>query len=118
MRTQCERNANASKENASEPVFYANPRTQEPKIKNTVTKVPTPEGVSQSVWDEFIVHRKAKGGKVTQLVVDGIAKESTKAGWKLEDALKETIVRNWQSFKADWVLKGEKTEQPKKVKWS
>ncbi len=24
-------------------------------------------------------------------------------GWSFEDALKETIVRNWQSFKADWV---------------
>jgi len=37
------------------------------------------------------------------LVIEGIAKEASKAGWFLEDALKETIVRNWQSFKAEWV---------------
>jgi hypothetical protein len=67
------------------------------------TVVATPEGVSQSVWDEFIAHRKAKKAKVTELVIEGISKEATKAGWSLEDALKETIVRNWQSFKADWV---------------
>lgn len=67
------------------------------------TVVSTPEGVSQSVWDEFIAHRKAKKAKVTELVIEGIAKEALKAGWSLEDALKETIVRNWQSFKAEWV---------------
>ena len=74
---------------------------QETKKKATV--VATPEGVSQSVWDEFVAHRKAKKAKVTELVIQGIAKEATKASWSLEDALKETIVRNWQSFKADWV---------------
>jgi len=74
---------------------------QETKKKATV--VAMPEGISQSVWDEFIAHRKAKKAKVTDLVVEGIAKEASKAGWSLEDALKETIVRNWQSFKAEWV---------------
>ena len=74
---------------------------QETKKKATV--VAAPEGVLQSVWDEFVAHRKAKKAKVTELVIQGIANEATKAGWSLEDALKETIVRNWQSFKADWV---------------
>jgi uncharacterized protein YdaU (DUF1376 family) len=83
---------------------------QETKKKATV--VATPEGVSQSVWDEFIAHRKAKKAKVTDLVIEGIAKEATKAGWSLEDALKETIVRNWQSFKADWVA-----VKPMQNKW-
>ncbi len=73
------------------------------ETKKKATFVATPEGVSQSVWDEFIAHRKAKKAKVTDLVIEGIAKEASKAGWSLEDALKETIVRNWQSFKADWV---------------
>ena len=79
--------------------------------KNTATTVATPEGVSESVWQEFVSHRKAKKAKVTQLVIDGIVKEADKAGWTLEDALKETIVRNWQSFKADWVLDKQNTQQ-------
>lgn len=118
MRTQSERNANASENDAIEPVFDANPITQEPNKKNTSTVVDLPNGVSQSVWDEFIAHRKTKRGKVTQIVIDGIEKEASKAGWSMEDTLKEIIVRNWQSFKAEWVLNGKDAEQPKKVKWS
>ena len=79
-----------------------------PISKPSPTKViTTPEGVSDSVWQEFIAHRKSKKARVTQLVIDGIEKEARIAGWSLEDALKETIVRNWQSFKADWVKKDE-----------
>ena len=63
----------------------------------------SPVGVSQDVWDEFVSHRKAKKAKVTDLVVEGIKKQADIAGWSLEDALKEVVLRNWQSFKADWV---------------
>lgn len=71
--------------------------------KNKPAIAVQPEGCSDSVWQEFIAHRKTKKAKVTQLVVETIQKEASKAGWSFEDALKETIVRNWQSFKADWV---------------
>ena len=70
----------------------------------TTNQVNTPEGVSQSVWQEFVNHRKSKKAQVTQLVIDGIQKEADKAGFSLEDALKEVVVRNWQGFKAEWVL--------------
>jgi len=70
---------------------------------NNQQPVNTPEGVSQSVWQEFVNHRKAKKAQVTQLVIDGIQAEANKAGFTLEDALKEIVVRNWQGFKADWV---------------
>jgi len=81
------------------------PNTQdtEHKTQKKATSVATPVGVSDSVWQEFIAHRKAKKARVTQLVIDGIQEQAKIAGWSLEDALKETIVRNWQSFKADWV---------------
>ena len=75
----------------------------EHKTQKKATVVATPEGVSDSVWQEFIAHRKSKKARVTQLVIDGIQEQAKIAGWSLEDALKETIVRNWQSFKADWV---------------
>jgi hypothetical protein len=41
--------------------------------------------------------------QVTQTVIDGIQREATKAGWMLESALAECVIRGWQSFKADWV---------------
>ena len=75
----------------------------EHKTQKKATVVATPEGVSDSVWQEFIAHRKSKRARVTQLVIDGISEQARIAGWSLENALKETIVRNWQSFKADWV---------------
>lgn len=81
-----------------------------PITKNTATAVATPDGVSETVWQEFIKHRKAKKAQVTQLVIDSIAKQAAKAGWSLEDALKETIVRNWQSFNSEWVS-GKTTQQ-------
>jgi uncharacterized protein YdaU (DUF1376 family) len=97
MRTHSERTANEPKSDANQE-----PRTKNQQIKKA-TVVATPDGVSDSVWQEFIAHRKTKKAKVTDLVIEGIYKEAEKAGWTLEDALKETIVRNWQSFKADWV---------------
>ena len=77
---------------------------RETKREIKATVVAAPVGVSQSVWDDFVKHRKAKKAQVTQTVIDGITKEAQKAGWSLDDALRETIVRNWASFKADWVV--------------
>jgi uncharacterized protein YdaU (DUF1376 family) len=79
---------------------------QEPITNNkvkTATGVAPPDGVSQEVWQEFIKHRKAKKATFTPLVIKGIEKQAQKAGWSLEDALKEVVIRNWQSFNADWV---------------
>jgi len=76
----------------------------ETKTETKTKTVDAPDGVSQSVWQEFIAHRKVKKAQVTQLVIDGIKKEADKAGFTLEDAIKEIVVRNWQGFKAEWVL--------------
>jgi hypothetical protein len=80
------------------------PLTETETETKTKTKTETtPEGVSQEVWDSFVKQRKAKKAQVTALVIKGIQKEADKAGWTLEMALNEVVVRNWQSFKADWV---------------
>lgn len=77
--------------------------TQDTEHKKKATVVAAPEGVSESVWQDFVKHRKAKKAQVTQTVIDGITQQAIIAGWTLEDALRETIIRNWASFKADWV---------------
>jgi hypothetical protein len=69
-----------------------------------------PSGVSPEVWQEFVKHRKAKKAAVTPLVIKGIAEQADKAGWTLENALREIVIRNWQSFDADWV-KGKNATQ-------
>ena len=71
--------------------------------REVATVVATPVGVSESVWQDFVKHRKAKKAQVTQTVIDGIANQAQIAGWSLDDALREVVLRNWQSFKAEWV---------------
>lgn len=62
-----------------------------------------PDGVSDSVWDSFKALRKAKRAPITPAAMQGIQGEALRAGWSLEDALKECCARGWQGFKADWV---------------
>jgi uncharacterized protein YdaU (DUF1376 family) len=72
---------------------------QEPRTKY----IDTPVGVSVDVWQDFVKLRKAKKAPVTDNVVKLIQKEANLAGWSLDQALAECVVRGWQSFKADWV---------------
>lgn len=78
-------------------------KRREETDKEKEKETDTPSGVSQQVWDSFVKQRKTKKAQVTDLVIDGIQKEADKAGWTLEMALNEVVVRNWQSFKAEWV---------------
>lgn len=75
----------------------------ETETKKKATSVATPSGVSDSVWQEFKTLRKAKKAPITQRAIDAITSEANKAGWTLEKALEECVVRGWQAFKADWV---------------
>ena len=75
----------------------------ETETKKKATSVATPSGVSDSVWQEFKSLRKAKKAPITQRAIDAITSEANKAGWTLEKALEECVVRGWQAFKADWV---------------
>ena len=77
----------------------------ETETKKKATSVAPPEGVSDSVWQEFKTLRKAKKAPITQRAIDAITIEANKAGWTLEKALEECVVRGWQAFKADWVAK-------------
>ncbi len=76
-----------------------------PISKPSPIKIHTPEGVSDSVWQEFKSLRKAKKAPITQRAIDKISEEANLAGWTLEKALEECIVRGWQAFKAEWVAK-------------
>jgi len=97
-------NGNGTSTNHQPSTINQEPITNNHKPKREIaTVVATPVGVSDSVWQDFVKHRKAKKAPVTQTVIDGIQREATKAGWMLESALAECVIRGWQSFKADWV---------------
>jgi len=80
------------------------PITNNHKPKNTNTVAP-PDGVTDSVWQDFKTLRKVKKAPITNAALDGIQREAAKAGWSVESALKECCTRGWVGFKAEWVAK-------------
>jgi uncharacterized protein with gpF-like domain len=78
-------------------------REETEKEKETKKEIEAPEGVSFEVWDSFVKQRKARKAQITPLVMGTIQTEAGKAGWTLETALSEIVIRNWQTFKAEWV---------------
>lgn len=62
-----------------------------------------PADVSASVWADFLSLRKAKRAPLTETALSSIRSEAVKAGWTVEAALTECVVRGWQGFKAEWV---------------
>lgn len=69
----------------------------------TQTSVVKPDDVSNELWADFLKHRKQKKAPVTDRVISLIRNEAKNAGWTLEEALNEVILRNWIGFKAEWV---------------
>jgi uncharacterized protein YdaU (DUF1376 family) len=117
LQTQSEGNAN------HKPIT----NNQEPIINTTRQKaISCPQGVSEDVWRDFCQHRKSVRATVTQTALDGIDREAKKAGWSLEAALRECVLRGWRGFKAEWVKDkqsdkvlsfAEKDELAKRKRW-
>ncbi len=108
MRTHSEGNANHKPiTNNQEPITN--------KIQEAPRKARTPSalsilldaGIGESVANDFLAIRKAKRAPLTETALDGIKREALKAGYPLENAIRECVIRGWQSFKADWVNKSQ-----------
>jgi uncharacterized protein YdaU (DUF1376 family) len=69
----------------------------------TNNHIHTPDGVDSLVWQDFIQVRKKRRAPITDRVIEGLTEQARIAGVSLNDALKECVVRGWQSFKAEWV---------------
>lgn len=80
------------------------PTKQEVKSgKETKTITTRPNGVSESVWGDFLELRKAKKAPLSQSALNSIEREAAKAGVSLECALETCCARGWQGFNAEWV---------------
>lgn len=76
--------------------------TDNRKQKPSASALP-PDGVSDSVWADFLKIRKAKRAPMTDTALDGIRHEAEKAGLTLQEALQTCCARGWQGFKAAWI---------------
>ena len=66
-------------------------------------KVACPDGVSSSLWADFLAVRKAKNAALTETALEGVRREAVKSGKSLSEALTICCERGWAGFKADWV---------------
>lgn len=88
-----------------------NPKQETLNTNHKPNKLHTPDGVLQSVWEDFVQQRKNKKAAITETALKGIDREARKAGISLNDALQEICARGWTGFKAEWIVK----DQPKKT---
>jgi hypothetical protein len=76
---------------------------REGKRKGKDSLVTRPDSVDEQLWNDWLVIRKKKDAPLTQTAWELFLNQVTKAGWTVEDAIKECCLRTWSSFKAEWV---------------
>lgn len=64
-----------------------------------------PDDVPDGIWLEFVSLRKVKKAPITQTVIDAYRAEASKAGIRLEDAIRYSVINGYAGFKADWYKK-------------
>jgi len=72
------------------------------KTKNQ-DHIHTPEGVIESVWNDYLKIRKAAKKPITDTALKGLVREAAKAGKTLNEALVICCERSWLGFKAEWL---------------
>lgn len=95
---------------------------REGKGREGDTRDATPDGVSDSVWQDFQKLRKVKKAPITDTALNGIRLEAEKAGMSLGDALAVCCKRGWTGFEAAWVngsqTAGGRTGRPAGDDWT
>jgi uncharacterized protein YdaU (DUF1376 family) len=76
-------------------------KNHKPLTKNHIKDI-TPEGVSESIFKDYLEVRKAKKAKWTQTALKGLQREADKAKMSLQDVIQLCCERNWVGFKAEW----------------
>jgi uncharacterized protein YdaU (DUF1376 family) len=88
----------------TQTVFENNPNITLTKNHKPLTKnhINTPEGVSDSLFKDFLEVRKAKKAKWTETALKGLQREAVKANMTLEQVMQMCCERGWAGFKAEW----------------
>ena len=97
-----------SRSTAVQPII-----NQESLIKNhkSIKTIPTPEGVSSSVFEDFVKLRKGLKAPVTETALKGLEREARKADMSLQEVLELCCQNGWRGFKAEWMDKNKSAGQ-------
>ena len=76
---------------------------QQPITNNHKPKITTPEGVSESLFKDYLEVRKGKKAKWTETAYKGLQREADKAKMTLSEVMQMCCERGWAGFKAEWI---------------
>jgi uncharacterized protein YdaU (DUF1376 family) len=90
------------------PIAIPNLTQSEPKKslnnkQQTTNNIHTPDGVSDSIFKDYLEVRRTKKAKWTGTALKGLQREASKANISLEKAMQICCERNWVGIKAEWV---------------
>jgi uncharacterized protein YdaU (DUF1376 family) len=68
----------------------------------TTNQINTPDGVSESLFKDFLEVRKGKKAKWTETALKGLQREAVKANMTLEQVMQMCCERGWAGFKSEW----------------
>ena len=98
-----EKNANAMRSHTEGNANHK-PITNNHKPIKTTTPI-APNGVSDSVFKDFVQLRKGLRAPVTDTAIKGLQREATKAQLSLEEVMVLCCQNGWRGFKAEWIDK-------------
>jgi len=93
------------------PVVHETPPNQEPLTTNhkPIINTKTPDGVSDSVFQDFVKLRKGLKAPVTDTAIKGLEREAAKANLSLQSVMELCCQNGWRGFKAEWIEKKKTT---------
>ena len=95
-------NKNQDKQDKQGNIFNADATPKTPLKKR-------PEDVPPEIWDDWLRHRKEKRAPTSGTIIDHLRTQGGILGWPLSEVMREQINRNWQGFKADWILRDQQS---------
>jgi hypothetical protein len=95
----------------------AQPPEPEPEPEPKNKKHITPDGVSESIFKDFLEVRKGKKAKWTETALKGLQREANKANMTLQEVMVMCCERGWAGFKAEWVKDAPANQQKDDKSW-
>ena len=77
----------------------------------------TPDGVSPSIFKDYLKVRKAKKSPWTPTALEGLQREAKKAGKTLEEVMRICCEKNWVGFNPEWLKTDIKTQDKPTIQW-
>jgi hypothetical protein len=77
----------------------------------------TPDGVSPSIFKDYLKVRKAKKSPWTPTALEGLQREAKKAGKTLEEVMRICCEKNWVGFNPEWLKTDVKTQDKPTIQW-